>query len=51
MKKTLGAAMLLIAGFSLSPIAAAVAENVDVSANESQWWSTYSVEIKNTSTR
>ncbi|MDE1334014.1 hypothetical protein [Vibrio aestuarianus] len=51
MKKTLGAAMLLVAGFSLSPIAAAVAENVniDVSANESQWWSTYSVEIKNTS--
>ncbi|MDE1250516.1 Ig-like domain-containing protein [Vibrio aestuarianus] len=54
MKKTLGAAMLIAAGFSFSPIAAAVAENVnnvniDVSANESQWWSTYSVEIKNTS--
>ncbi|CAH8225744.1 exported hypothetical protein [Vibrio aestuarianus] len=36
MKKTLGAAALLIAGFSLTPIATAVSVNVDVSANESQ---------------
>ncbi|MGR5485941.1 Ig-like domain-containing protein [Vibrio alfacsensis] len=52
MNKTLGAAMLLVAGFTLSPIASAIAAenvNIDTSANESQWWSTYRVEIQNTS--
>ncbi|MDE1330343.1 glycosyl hydrolase family 18 protein [Vibrio aestuarianus] len=51
MKKTLGAAALLIAGFSLTPVAAAIAANVDigVSASESQWWSTYRIEVENTS--
>ncbi|MCP3698777.1 MAG: hypothetical protein GY920_09530, partial [Aliivibrio sp.] len=51
MKKILGSTLLLVAGFSLSPVAAAIAEtvNIETSANESQWWSTYSVEIQNTS--
>ncbi|CAM4210808.1 Ig-like domain-containing protein [Vibrio agarivorans] len=40
---------LLIAGFSMSPLAIAVADSVEigVEASESQWWSTYKVEFTN----
>ncbi|KAA8681651.1 Ig-like domain-containing protein [Vibrio gigantis] len=53
MKRTIGAAMLIMAGFSLNPVTAALTNdvNIDVSASESQWWSTYQVEVKNTSSQ
>ncbi len=53
MKRTIGAAMLIMAGFSLNPVTAALANdvNIDVSASESQWWSTYQIEVMNISSQ
>ncbi|MEG3695608.1 hypothetical protein V5098_21035 [Vibrio coralliirubri] len=53
MKRTIGAAMLIMAGFSLTPVTAALSNdvNIDVSASESQWWSTYQIEVMNISSQ